>query len=105
MSIPTDPFIPCTYTVRGDHPTMARKDKHHKLISDAREWQGILERAGYENVTLDLEVPPGYRMLVEGDTFHKGDLYCRCPSESWKPCMSYGGRWNPRGYWPTIRKV
>jgi hypothetical protein len=49
-------------------------------------------------------VPDGWRMLTEGEVIYSGDRWLR-PGADWQDVNSTGARWNPRGFWPCIRRV
>ena len=48
-------------------------------------------------------VPDGWRRLDEGEIIRAGDRWLR-PGADWQDMNSTGARWNPRGFWPAIRR-
>lgn len=48
-------------------------------------------------------VPAGWRKLNEGEIIKSGDKWLR-PGADWQAINNTGARWNPRGFWPVIRR-
>lgn len=52
----------------------------------------------------EVKAPEGWRLLTEGEIIKSGDKWLR-PGADWQNVNGTGARWNPRGFWPCIRKV
>ena len=100
----------------ADH--RAALDYAQRQMEDA--WDSLSIDGGPRTVTLELHggpipddldgnsvpIPPGYRLLMEGEPLRRGDLYLKTGSVSWKPSVTPGGaRWNSDGFWPMARKI
>jgi hypothetical protein len=43
----------CTYSVKGDHPTLKRPDKHKMYFCEAAAYAELLLEVGYENIEIE----------------------------------------------------
>ena len=64
---------------------------------------GVFAKAMEMAAQLDVEVPADHRLLDVGEIICSGDQWLR-PNAGWQSVNHTGGRWNPIGFWPCIRK-